>query len=270
MPKRNAGPAGAGLLPPGLGGNADDELEERDGTEGGDPADDELDLEGVPPVDEGEDDEDEDGSDGEGDDENRRESLEEIERRLEATFQKKFDRAISKAVRNLERKNGTRHVIENEEEEEDSHGPDPVDSARRPARRSDRGGSSSSVTSIRLLARDVISDEMDDAGKQERIAVKKVVDQIVPLVNWDLVDDESEFVEELVGSLKSVASDLVKTGSDRKVAQLKKAGVLQQRPGQPGSVPNTGAKTQVARKLEQGAAAAGRRFPQGSRSLHSR
>lgn len=269
MPQRNAGPAGSGLLPPGVGDNTDDELEER-GEPGGGSADD--DLEGVPPVVGEEDDDtevDEDDEEG-GDEGESRESLDEIERRLEEKFQRKFDRAVSKMSRNLERKNGARRQPDLEDEEEEPRGQRPVDSARRSARGGDRGGNSSSVTSIRLLARDVISDEMDDSGKQERIAVKKVVDQIVPLVNWELVDDESEFVEELVGNLKAVASDLVKTGSDRKVAQLKKAGVLQQRPGQPGSASPQGSRGQVAKKLEQGAAAAGRRFPQGSRSLHSR
>lgn len=268
---RNAGPAGSGLLPPGVGGNTDEGDEERDENEGGAPGDDELDLDGVPPVVRGEDDDDEDGDDNddEGDEGEGQDSLADVEARLEAKFQKKFDRAISKAVRNLERKNGARRPADSDEEEDGNDGPAGAP-AGRSSRGGDRGGSSPNVTSIRLFARDVISDEMDGSGKQERIAVKKVIDQIVPLVNWDLVEDETEFVEELVGNLKGVASDLVKTGSDRKVAQLRKAGVLQQRPGQPGSAPQSGNRGQVARKLEQGAAAAGRRFPGGSRSLHSR
>lgn len=266
----NAGPNGSGLLPPGVGEPSDEETEERDENEGASGGGEELDLEGVPPVERDEDDEEEDGEDEEDDDESRRDSLEEIERRLEEKFQKKFDRAVSKAVRNLERKNGARKSPRVEEEEEDTDDNRSVRPARHSAGGSGSRSDSPNVTSIRLLARDVISDEMEESGKQERMAVKKVVDQIVPLVNWELVDDESEFVETLVDNLKGVASDLVKTGSDRKVAQLKKAGVLQQRPGQPGSAPQSGNRGQVAKKLEQGAAAAGRRFPQGSRSLHSR
>lgn len=252
---RNAGPTGGGLLPPSVDRQDDEERDDLpEGVE-----DEELEIDGVPPVE----DEDDDDDDPDGDREpargGRGTDLDELERRLTQQFQRKFDAAVSKAARNIERRYQDRQPPVEEREPEE----------RRP-RESVRSSDRSDVTTIRLLARDLIAEEMEGQGRQEKTAARQVIDGILPYVDWSQVDDQDEFVEGLVTRLKGVTSELVKAGSDRKVAQLRKAGVLQERQGQPGAGSGQPRRSQTADQLRKGADIASRRFPQGTRRLGGR
>jgi hypothetical protein len=195
----------------------------------------------------------------------------EFARLIEERVQKRFDKAISKALRRMGggRVGGADDPDDGDPEDDDPPGQPagaPPAQRRRPARRS-----TIDTTSVRVLARDAIEDHLERAGRNEQRAVKAIVDRIAPHIDWESVDDPGEFVEDLVKSLASQAQDLVKTGSDRKVAQLRQMGALPAAAGQPagGPAPIQGGGT-AASQVAKGASRARIRWPEGKRSLHGR
>lgn len=265
-----SGPAGTGLIPPGVRG-ADPEEEVDDLDEDLDEPEDDIDS--VPPVDD--DDRDEDDDDVDDNDGGDPQSVDaQVERilnarlsQMEAAWQKRFDRAVSRQRKKLERQYASRSTgAANDDDDEDDEEPEtpPRPKKRRPAQRQDRAVD---VTSIRLLARDQIADELADAGKAERARVKRLVDTILPAVDWNEVDPE-DFVPELISELRETTQELVKAGSDRKVAQLRRMGRLPDRQGQPPAGGRSG-KKEAESAMEKGASIASRRFPDGKRRLFS-
>lgn len=263
-----SGPAGTGLIPPGVRGtDPEEEIDDLDDDQ--DEHDDDIDS--VPPV--GDDDRDEDDDEVDDDGGDPQSVDEQVERivnarlaSMEAEWQKRFDRAVSKQRKKLERQYVTRSAgVTNDDDDEDDDEPEspPRPKKRRPAQRQDR---SVDVTSIRLLARDQIADELADAGKAERARVKKLIDTILPAVDWNEVDPD-EFVPELISELRDATEELVKAGSDRKVAQLRRMGRLPQRQGQPPAGGGSG-KGKAESAMEKGASVASRRFPGGKRRLY--
>lgn len=260
MAIRRSGPTGSGLIPPVTGsgdpGTDDDQNDTDDVVD--------EDIDGLPPLDEG----DEEDADGDEDDESQ-EDLADLENRvaarLEQQFQARFDRAVSKMRRNLERQLGNRSTRESaeldEDDDEDEGNPPP-----RKRRRPQGQPKSVDVTSIRLLARDMVSDRMAQNSSVERAAVKSVLDAVLPAVNWSQVD-EDDFVSDLVETLAKASGDLVRSGSDRKVAQLRRMGIVSERKGQPSGGGSRQASTSFAKAMKKGADAAEARFPNGERRL---
>jgi len=256
-----AGPAGSGLIPPASGSRKDDDTDlDRDQDESSE----DEDIDGVPPVedeDDGDDDLDEDDGDGIDLDEVERR----IEQRLEQKFQRRFDKAVSKARRNLERQYESRQSTrdEDDDDDDDDEAGSPPPRKRRQVQRRSRNVD---VTSIRILARDMVSDQMTGTGSQERKVVKSVLDAVLPMVDWSLADEE-DFVADLVERLSTASVELVKTGSDRKVAQLRRMGALPERKGQPSGQASSGGRGTLEKAMRKGAAAAQERFPDGKRRL---
>lgn len=248
---RNAGPVGSGLIPPAVS-KIDDDEEELGVEDQGD--DDDLEDDDLDP----------DGGQGDGDEGEDR--FAEALRKAEENMQRRFDRAVTKIQKRLEERYAGAGSAADDDEEDDGEEEEAPPKGRAPQRQVSRRRQGSDVTTIRLMARETVADEMDGAGREERKSVKSVLDAVLPLIDWSRVEDEAEVVEELVGKLKGVTEDLVKTGADRKVAQLRRSGRLPQRPGQPGSVQGSSG-TGLGQKMQKGAAVAAERFPNGQRRL---
>lgn len=273
MRNARSGPSGTGLIPPGArepGPEDDPQGQDEELDDAG--ADD---IDGMPPADEtGEDGDGDAGIDDDGDAPDDDDVETRIERivqarlaQVEADFQRRFDRAVSKQRKKLERRAAPRSAGAADDDDGDDDDRDdtgPAGKRRRPQVH-DRGAD---VTSIRLLARDQIADELADAGKAERLAVKRVVDLVLPAVDWSEVDQE-EFVADLVSGLKEEVTALVKEGSDRKLAQLRRMGRLPARQGQPPSGGGSGRRNESESAMDKGASVAARRFPGGKRRLYS-
>jgi len=266
-----SGPAGTGLIPPGVRGtDPEEEVDDLDD----DQEDPDDDIDSVPPV--HEEDRDEDDDDADDDDGGDPEAVDaQVERivtarlaQLEQTMQRRFDRAVSRQRKTLERQYAAQAAgaaDDDDDEDDDEPDPPPRSKKRRPAQRQ---GRSADVTSIRLLARDQIADELADAGKAERARVKRLIDTILPAVDWNEVDPD-EFVPVLISELRETTQELVKAGSDRKVAQLRRMGHLPNRQGQPSSGGARSGKNDAESAMEKGASVAARRFPKGKRRLYS-
>jgi len=255
---KNAGPAGTGLIPPGAE-PPQPEVDDPDDLEQVDLLDEEpppavpedLDIDGDPPVGEIEEETPEDEEpDGPID-------LEVFAQQIEERMQRRFDKAISK----IQRRRAEREEPDDEEEPEDEE--PPAARSRRPVRRN------VDTTAVRVMVRDAIDDRIDANRREERRAVKTVLDRIVPVVDWDEVDDPGDFVDELVEALSSTATGLVRVGSDRKVAQLRHSGMLPKRSPQPEGTPQP-SRTLVGTQVAKGAARAQRKWPSGTRRLHER
>jgi len=270
----SAGPAGSGLLPPQsrstiapIGGppDPDDEedtpLEQDDTADQNDQIDDDLIDSDPPPDDDDTDDaEEEDGQD---------ESAEDMERRItasvEARMQKRFDRAISKIGRRLNDRYRDSDRSDDDDDDDDDRDETPPAPKRRRQRQSNHR---SDVTTIRMLARDRITDEMEHSGTAERAAVKKVIDTVVPYVDWSAVDQD-DVIDELVEQLSVTATGLIRLGSERKVRQLRNMGALPPASAQPGRNGTTSRKDPVS-QMNRGKALAEKRYPGGTRHLGRR
>lgn len=211
------------------------------------------DLEGVPPVPDGDLEQPPGGSGADPDDEYEEIDPDEFRQGILDEVQKRFDRSISRLVRK-----GTLRL--------DQPGTPPGEGGN-------GGGETPPPTqsrqvdalSIRSYARSCLNDAMEGAGKTEKQAVRKVLDNLVAHVDWSTVDDEEEYVEQLVEDLTKTSSALIKVGSDRKVQQLQASGVLPRRVQQPGqaAAPTHSAQTGMAK----GAAVAKKRWPTGRRRM---
>ncbi len=262
--------SGLGLIPP----TDEEDDDQPQGTDPGDdtkpgsspPANEEEDddIDGPPPVGEADDDdedEDDDEDDGQFDAERfRTQMLDEVQRR--------FDRAVSKAVRNLESRLGVEEppAGSDDDDDDDDEAPPPPSGGDRRKKR--RAASGVDVRTIRVLARDRIQDEMEKFGSTERKAAKAIVDQILPHVDWSSTDDD-EFVGQLVSLVAEQSQALVKAGSDRKIAQLRKMGHLPQRDAQPGGQPGAAGPgaNHPETVMSKGARRAKQRWPEGKRRL---
>lgn len=262
----SAGPAGSGLIPP----NPSGVPPVRNGIEAPppDPDDDDRDIldedaiDAPPPPD---DDEDEDHEDDGGSDESAEEMEERITRAVEERLQKRFDRSVSKIRHRLQEQYRETDDPDDDDEHDDDDGDNPPP---RPRRQVHRSGRRSDVTSIRMLARDRLTDEMERSGSAERAAIKKVLDTVVPYVDWRSVDQD-EVIDELVEQLSGTAKDLVRIGSERKVRQLRTMGALPPASSQPGGAARGGTRD-TASQMNRGKALAERRYPEGKRHLGGR
>jgi len=253
MARPNAGPTGAGLIPPTAGGPqdppADPEVDvQPPAPDPEDRSDDDVDLTGLPPVDDAED---PDGEDPEDDDPEV--DIEEIERRVEERLQRRFDKAITKITRRLESQYRQPDPDPDEEEEE----PPAPRQRQRPAPR--RSGDS---IALRTLARDRLADEMATSGRSAQIAAKKALDAIVPHLREE---DADEVIDDVVAALAGSAGDLIKIGSDRKVRQLQGLGLIPQTTTQQNGGGVTGRKRpDPATAMRKGAQIAASRHPRRS------
>jgi hypothetical protein len=263
-----AGPAGSGLIPPIAGGNQSPPNggapPPPDDNDQHDSLDEDL-IDSPPPPDDDDDDDDHD-DDGDGSDRESPEEMEErITRAVEERLQKRFDRAISKTRRRLEEQYRSADDSGDDDDDDDDGGEHPPPRTRR---RSDRSSRRSDVTSIRMLARDRLSDEMERSGSAERTAVKKVIDTVIPYVDWRSVDQD-DVIDELVESLSGTASDLIRIGSERKVRQLRTMGALPPASSQPGGA-QRGGQRDTAAQMQRGKSLAEQRYPDGKRRLGGR
>lgn len=254
---RNAGPTGAGLIPPESGGShaegegteidIDDVVDVDDGDQG-DPA--EVDIDAVPPPEDVHDDD-------EDDDDDDPQDIAEIERRVEARLQKRFDRAITKVTRRLESQYQQPDPVDDVDDEDDPPAP-PQRRRQTPStqRRSD-------AIALKSLARDRLNDEMASSGTAEKAAVKKVLDTVIPHLGLS-GDDGEDVIDDLVTALAGTAGDLIKIGSDRKVRQLRTMGLIPESARQPAGGGST-RKVDAATSMRKGAAIARDRYPEGRR-----
>ena len=231
----------------------------------------EDDIDAVPPVeDQPEEDADDDVEPVEGEDDDDR--LTQALTALEDRMQRRFDRAVSRVTRRLEDRLQDDDDDTDDDDDEDEEEDDDKKKRRQPRRQQQRRPAPvdrRSVTLVRSLARDTINDEMDRSGTQERKAVKAIVDHVLQVVDLQQVDDEQEFVEDLVTKVRDQVTGMVKVGSDRKVAHLRQMGLLAKREGQPPTrrpADNGSATTAMAK----GARRAQNRWPGGTRSLSGR
>jgi hypothetical protein len=273
----HAGPQGTGMIPPGAEqptntGPVDDTQEEQVPQTEELPSDDEIDA--VPPVEddtpepESDDDVTEPVAEEDEDDDRLNQALTALEDRV----QKRFDRAVSRITRRLEDRlqdDDDDDDDEEDDEEQDDEEKKPRRAKRRQPQRRPVPVDRRSVTLVRSLARDTINDEMDRSGAQERKAVKAIVDHVLQVVDLKQVDDEQEFVEDLVTKVRDQVTGMVKVGSDRKVAHLRQMGLLAQRQGQPATrrQADNGSPTTA---MAKGARRAQARWPGGTRSLSGR
>jgi hypothetical protein len=190
---------------------------------------------------------------------------ERITRAVEERLQKRFDRSVSKIRRRLQEQYRDADDPDDDDESGDDDEEHPPPRSRRPARSS---GRRSDVTSIRMLARDRLADEMERSGSAERAAVKKVLDTVVPYVDWRSVDQD-DVIDELVEKLSGTAKDLVRIGSERKVRQLRTMGALPPASSQPGGATRGGTRD-AASQMNRGKALAEQRYPDGRRRLGGR
>jgi len=237
--------------------------EDQDPTEDvdSDTDEDEDDLDDAPPVDEDDEEDDQDENEDEEDDDDAVD-LNEFEARILDQVQRRFDRAVSRISRNLQSANTD---ADDDDEDDDDEDDEPKGKSKKRRQRTARRQVDPSA--IRLLARDRIADEMEKAGSAERKAVKAIVDKVVPHIDWESVGDQDEFVEDLVQTLKGTADNLVRTGSDRKVNQLRRLGKIPPKSTQPGSKGNSGSGKTPTQQMKKGAAVAKARWPEGKRRL---
>jgi len=271
---RSAGPAGSGLIPPSVAPRKEEPpapptdetppadqppAPEQPEVEQPVDVDPEL-IDGVPPVDDGHDD------DGGGDDDGEGFiDPEEFAREIEDRIQRRFDKAITKLTRKLESQPSRDHDDPDGDDGDDGDGnPAPRRSIRRRSPQVD-------TSSMRILARDTVEDLLASAGRQEKAATKQILDRVIPAIDWSRVDDDVEFVEELVKTIADRSTELVKAGSDRKVAQLRRAGLIPQTPnGQPAGGPSGAGTRGTPSKMQAGASRAAARWPSGKRRLGAR
>jgi len=227
-------------------------------------------IDGAPPADDVDDDDDgTGGGTGEGQD------FAAAVAAMEDRMQKRFDKAVSKAVRNAMRKTGatggsSAPPDDGDDDDDETgdgqgQGQPPKPRGRRPA----QAVGASDIRTIRLLVKDQIDEALEGKGKAERRAVRDIVDEIVPLIDWQAVDDEDEVVESLIGTVTEKVELLVRTGSDRKVKQLRGLGLIPEAPnGQAGGHAGGQRRQQpVAADMQKGAQRAAARWPKGRRRM---
>lgn len=174
-------------------------------------------------------------------------------------MQTRFDRSISKVVRRMQKGQTPSPTGGGGSGDDPDDGDSPPPAPRPGARQVD-------TKSIRTYARSVLNDAMEGQGRVEKQAIRDILDGVVATTNWASVDDEEEYVEELVERLTTTTQALIKIGSDRKVAQLRASGRLPQLATQPGQA-QTGAAHSAQTGMAKGAATAKQRWPGGRRRM---
>lgn len=268
-----ADPSGATHQMAGFSSSDDEETDPEEETTahsgGGQGEEPSIDIDGPPPVDEGGSEEEgsdsDDDQDGQSDESDIEQRLQQFENDLMDKVQRRFDKAISKALKNVSTDSQSGKSGDDEDDDDDSEPP----SRERRTSQSER---KPDTRSMKVLARDLVADEMESAGSTERKAVKELVDELIPLVDWNSVEDEEETLSNMVSRLSQRSEELIRTGSDRKVSQLRKGGYLPDRGngGQPAGSP-TGSSTAspALSQMQRGEQTAQSRWPEGKRSIHS-
>jgi hypothetical protein len=236
-----ANPNGTGLIP----GDDDDQDQDDVGNDTDDTTDDDIDAPPPPDDTDGDDENDDDQDDG-------GEDLEARFNAFEERMQKRFDRAITKAVQNAQRS------APQLKGQDDNDGDD--DQKQRPA-----GRSSVPTSTVRLLIRDRLSEELEGTGQAERRATRAILDAVVPHVQWD-EDDAEDKVDELAKTVAEQAKLLVNAGSERKVKQLRGMGLLPERKGQPAASSGKTTQGDVNTSMKKGQDKAKLRWPEGRRA----